>query len=1004
MKKLLLGALVATTALSAMAELNGSGFYRVQNAKTKRYAYLLDNKGSYDLSTSSADVNALQLYSGFAKASSDPSTVFYFENEGGSQYNIGGQGTDLYSFFGSYLHIISGGTFDGATSYLIYAKKEGFTKYLGDMQTDLSVEKGSPSVDVNGDYRKWYIDAMTSSGDNYFGIAPTLTVGGKYYQPFYAGFQFSAYSSGVKAYVVNRIEPDYGVVVIKEVTGKIYAGTPLIIECENPLATDNRLTVGPEGSYSSIPTNYLRGVYFDNDKATHYNRTAYDKNTMRSLAVVDGKLMYVKGDYSFCPRNESYLLLPDAASQAIDSYQVMKEDEFDAYVQALHSNNPDGYYRMQNASTKRYAYLLDNKGSASDAGAFQLYSDFLKASSDPASVLYMNRPDGSGVFQRNLSGQGTSTQAIFGSDLSITAADTKEGVQAFYVSTSAGNLGDSDGKTIVGATGDSSQWWFNAIETEGSNHFGIAPTITAGGKYYQPFIAAFPVAAYSDGVKFYTVSKIDYELEAMVLNPVSGVIPAGTPVIVECANPLAADNRLTVGATGDAADVSGNLLSGVYFNIAESGHTNQTAYDATAMRSLTALDGQLSFAPATDSYVPRNEAYIVLTTDGQKSISNYKLVSQDDYDALLTEAKGAVTAGHYRMQNATTKRNVMIVDNKGSLTSESKYDVGAFRMCSDLVSANSDPATVLTVKLAYDGNLPEWNLNSQTTSFSGVLASNVRFIPAEKIDGEATLKAYSLKNNHKVYYTDSATEEDDAAIGVSASDAGSRWTLNAVDPESEDNYFGVAPTVTAKGKYYKPFMANFAFEPYSEGMKVYYVSKIDASQSVMVIKEVEGSVPAGLPVIIECESPLASDNRLTILDEATASVKGNQLKGVWFESNFDGHVNNTAFDSSTMRVLGEVDGQLSFVKADYENVPRNQAYIVLAGTRQLGIDNYDVLTEEELTERGGVAFLNADTLVDVYHVDGTVVRHSIPMSEVDNLPHGLYIIHSGDVTEKYLVH
>ena len=44
------------------ADLNGNGYYRVQSAYTKRYAYLTDNKGSYNIPTTSADVGALELF------------------------------------------------------------------------------------------------------------------------------------------------------------------------------------------------------------------------------------------------------------------------------------------------------------------------------------------------------------------------------------------------------------------------------------------------------------------------------------------------------------------------------------------------------------------------------------------------------------------------------------------------------------------------------------------------------------------------------------------------------------------------------------------------------------------------------------------------------------------------------------------------------------------------------------------------------------------------------
>lgn len=1005
MKKLLLGALVCLSVLPAMANLNGSGYYRVQNAVTKRYAYLLDDKGSFDVATTSADVNALQLYSGFLKASSDPSSVFYVEDEGGNQYNVAAQGTDLYSFFSSYLTVLPNGQYDNKNAYLVYASKSGLTRYLIDQRTDLSIEKGSPTlVGGNaGNYRKWYVDEMSASGDNYFGVAPTVNVGGKYFHPFYAAFQFAPCSAGVKTYVVSRIETEYGVVVLKEVSGNIPAATPVIIECDNALAADNRLTVGPGGSNSAVPANYLKGVYFDNDNATHYNRTPYDKNSMRSLANVDGKLMFVKGNYDFCPRNEAYLQLPDAASCAIENWQVMKEDEFNEYAAALASNTPDGYYRMQNVASKRYVHILDNSGSASDAGALQLYADLLNVSSDPASVIYVSRPAGSGVFDRNFAGQGTSAQSILGGSVSVTPADVKDGVQACYVSTTSGRLGDTDGKTTVGASGDASQWWMNPIDNAGANHFGVVPALTAGGKYYKPFMADFPVAASSEGVKFYTVTKVDNELEVMILTPVSGVIPAGTPVIVECANPMAADNRLAVGATGDAADVSGNLLSGVYYNIAESGHTNRTAYDKSSMRSLTVVDGNLVFAPADVDFVPRNEAYIVLSNDGQKDVNTYAVVSQEEYDALLANAKDLLAEGYYRMQNVSTGRNLFMLDNKGSLKQADNSDTGAFRTYSDILKAASDPASVFAVSKKSDSGIPEWNLQTQGASFNGIFGSNVKFVPGDGADA-AVLNAYTMKSGRKLYLSDADVADGEGMLSTASSAVSHQWSLNAVDADSEDGYFGVAPTVTAGGKYYQPFIANFSIEPYSEGVKAYIIYKIDANEKLMVLRQVEGAVPANNAVIIECANPLATDNRLVVGGDEFGSVKGNVLKGVLFDCDIQGHLNQTAFDKDAMRVLKEVDGKLVMTKADYDYVPRNQAYVQLGGTKQLSIDEYEVLTEQEYEARVGVSILEEDALVDVYHMDGTLVKQGMPRSEVDNLPHGIYLLQSGSYTEKHLVH
>lgn len=334
MKKLLLFAIFMSSALACLADLNGDGYYRVQNAATKRYAYLLDDKGYFDVPTSTADVQALELYLGFTKASSDPSTVFYIQHIESSSskylYNIWGQGTSIYDFLKEYLRVKTASVYDNQQAYYAYATKSNMTKYLGDRRSDNSEEKGLASVDVEGDRRMWYINPVEASKDDeYFGIAPTLTADGKYYEPFFAGFPYDAYSSGVKFYVVSKVNPWAGVVAIKEVTGSIPSGTPVIVECSNPLATDNRLNVGATENVADVSGNLLKGVYFNNDDPIHYNRTRYDSNSMRILTVKDGKLTFETADIEFLPRNKAYLQLSGATECSVKSYEVLTEEEYE---------------------------------------------------------------------------------------------------------------------------------------------------------------------------------------------------------------------------------------------------------------------------------------------------------------------------------------------------------------------------------------------------------------------------------------------------------------------------------------------------------------------------------------------------------------------------------------------------------------------------------------------------------------------------------------------------
>lgn len=331
MKKLLLYAITLAVAFPALAELEGNGYYRVQNAYTKRYCYLRDNRGSYDKVTTTADVAALHLYKGLDRAISDPSSVFYVSKAptGEYKYDIAGQGTSIHSFMDMYLDIRPDRKpYDGIPCYNIYATDSGVVRYLGDVRGDMNNEKGMASVDAIGDDRKWYFDPLNAETDQYFGILPTVEANDRYYYPLYAAFPFSAYSEGVKFYVIDKIDAR-GAAVLKEITGTVPASTPVIVECSSPYVWGNKLNVGGTAVSGVASGNLLKGVYFDNSSVTHYNRTAYNKQTMRLLGVKDGHLAFVEGNIDFLPANQAYLQLTAVDQYATQDFVVMTPEQYD---------------------------------------------------------------------------------------------------------------------------------------------------------------------------------------------------------------------------------------------------------------------------------------------------------------------------------------------------------------------------------------------------------------------------------------------------------------------------------------------------------------------------------------------------------------------------------------------------------------------------------------------------------------------------------------------------
>lgn len=140
------------------------------------------------------------------------------------------------------------------------------------------------------------------------------------------------------------------------------------------------------------------------------------------------------------------------------------------------------------------------------------------------------------------------------------------------------------------------------------------------------------------------------------------------------------------------------------------------------------------------------------------------------------------------------------------------------------------------------------------------------------------------------------------------------WGADKVDSESATNYFGVKPTLSAKGKYYAPFYVSFPFETASDGMKVYYVSKMN--KSGYTLEEINGIVPAATPVLIECSSDDPSKNRLKLHEPGTHGVRiaGNKLKGVYFCNPNLGitwyPTSVTEFKPETMRIWKVENGEL----------------------------------------------------------------------------------------------
>jgi len=316
----------------------------------------------------------------------------------------------------------------------------------------------------------------------------------------------------------------------------------------------------------------------------------------------------------------------------------------------------DGYYRAQSSEQGRYINVMDNRGSVNlqttdaDMGALCTRLGFENIVSDPASIIYIKKMTTGYDFQT----QGTGSYAIISYEVKLTdmgdnkywcsashAGMTKYLADELILEYMATEEEKQKGHLVTNITPDYQggkylDWNIIPVSAEGS-YFGLQPSVAAGDSYYQTFYAAFPFTFYSEGMTAYYVSEIREAAGKVIIEEVTGGVPASTPVIIKCSAQDAASNKLNVGASASGT-TSGNKLTGNYFCNPDAGsHTNVVAFDPTTMRVLgTAADGSLAFVNNVDlAYIPANTAYITVSAAAPAVM---KVVTADQADGITLQA------------------------------------------------------------------------------------------------------------------------------------------------------------------------------------------------------------------------------------------------------------------------------------------------------------------------------------------------------------------------------
>ena len=345
MKRLILLLITGFISIPILAQLSGDGYYRLQNSGTKRYLTISNDKVDKVNKEAITGGNEGAVYGlrTINDPTSDPSSIIYISREDPVQpnYNFQGQGINPLQVLKNNNAVLR--IYPDGNSYVLYGAKGGIALYM----VDNKGSDGYIKIARKGTYpaqQQWDIRPVDGKTE-YLGVAPdpNIKVGDKYYTTIYADYPFEL-SEGMKAYYICNtalgIQAGVERAELKEITGKIPANTPVILECSSLEPAKNKLQLSSTDAVA-IKDNKLSGVYFcyikmlatdptkENTTATFTaikNALKYDASKMRVLGLVDGQLglvtasddqLVVTDQGKYLPANKAYFKFTGSAGDYI---------------------------------------------------------------------------------------------------------------------------------------------------------------------------------------------------------------------------------------------------------------------------------------------------------------------------------------------------------------------------------------------------------------------------------------------------------------------------------------------------------------------------------------------------------------------------------------------------------------------------------------------------------------------------------------------------------------
>ena len=351
----------------------------------------------------------------------------------------------------------------------------------------------------------------------------------------------------------------------------------------------------------------------------------------------------------------------------------------------------NGYYRIQNATTERYMSLtttetrgISMQTTTVECKALLTKKNWDDVSTDPGTIFYIENKGGD---QYNIIGQGSSLYKIINYYIRLKYYEKENEYRAFqsksggtvYLSDDTESLGEDTGY-VDNNNFETVYWKITAVDSE-DNYLGVKPTKAANGKYYASYYAGFPFSVASPNMKVYYISSIDEKEGTATYKELTGIIPASTPVIIECESENPAENKLKPELTNPTA-VKDNILKGVYFcvGLRLTAHYTSTKFEPTTMRLLSVDEnGSLvlnndesnayttllrkgtrpSFKYSYIKAIPHNTAYLPVSANCPKSL---KLVKETTGISNITLGNDNKPANVYNMEGKIVKENATSVE------------------------------------------------------------------------------------------------------------------------------------------------------------------------------------------------------------------------------------------------------------------------------------------------------------------------------------------------------